>query len=106
MTFSWESVQVLNGRGHRLTISTIGTSHPEVHLYDSVYPCAGTHVKAQVAAILHSETPSITLQFMNDQMQAGLYNCGLFAAAFATALALGKPPGEYHFTQDKMKRFL
>ena len=102
-----EFVQVIhNGRGHWLTISTIGTSHPDVHVYDSMYPSAGTLVKAQAAALLHTELPEICLQFMNVQMQAGGYACGLFAVAFATALAFGKPPGQYHFDQAKMRRHL
>ena len=66
-----EFVQVIhNGRGHWLTISMIGTSHPDVHVYDSMYPSAGTLVKAQTAALLHTESPAIRLQFMNVQMQA------------------------------------
>ena len=102
-----EFVQVIhNGRGHWLTISMIGTSHPDIHVYDSMYPSAGTFVKAQTAALLHTESPTIHLQFMNVQMQAGGHDCGLFAVAFATALAFGEPPGQYHFVQEKMRRHL
>ena len=102
-----EFVQVIhNGRGHWLTISTIGTSHPDVHVYDNMYPSAGTLVKAQVAALLQTESPALHLQFMNVQMQAGGYDCGLFAVAFATALAFGEPPGQYHYDQEKMRRHL
>ena len=102
-----EFVQVIhNGRGHWLTISTIGTSHSDVHVYDSMYPSAGTLVKAQVAALLQTESPALHLQFMNVQMQAGGYDRGLFAVAFATALAFGEPPGQYHYDQEKMRRHL
>ena len=63
-----------------LTIgSTIGTSRPDVHVYNSMYPLAGTLVKAQTTALLHTESPAICLQFMNVQMQARGYECGLFA---------------------------
>ena len=75
-------------------ISAIGTSRSDVHVYNSMYPKAGTLVKAQTAAILRTESPAICLQFMNVQMQAGGYDCGLFAVAFATALAFGEPPGQ------------
>ena len=99
-----EFIQVIhNGRRHWLMISTIGTSRPDVHVYDSMYPTAGTLVKVQTAAILHTESPAIHLQFMNVQMQAGGDDCGLFAVAFATALAFGEPPGQYHFAQEKMR---
>ena len=63
-------------------------------------------MKAQTAAILHTESPAICLQFMNVQMQAGGYDCGLFAVAFATALTFGESPGQYHFAQEKMRRHL
>ena len=51
LTMTSEFVQVITGRGHWLTISTIGTSRPDVHVYDSMYPTAGTLVKAQTAVL-------------------------------------------------------
>ena len=78
LTMTSEFVQVISGREHWLTISTIGTSRPDVHVYDSMYPTVGTLVKAQTA-VLHTESPAICLQFMNVQMQAEGYDCGLFA---------------------------
>ena len=36
-------------------------------------------MKAQTAVLLHTESPAICLQFMNVQMQAEGYDCGLFA---------------------------
>ena len=87
MTFDIEPsefVQVLNnGMGHWLTISTIGTTHPSVHIYDSMYPSVSTKTKSQIAALLNTQFPAIHLQHMNVQMQAGGYDCGLFALAFA-----------------------
>ena len=50
-------------------ISTIGTSRPDVHVYNSMYPSASTPVKAQTAAILHTESPEICMQFMNCRQQ-------------------------------------
>ena len=52
LTMTSEFVQVISGREHWLTIPTIGTSRPDVHVYDSMYPTAGTLVKAQTA-VLH-----------------------------------------------------
>ena len=61
-----EFVQIIHsGRGHWLTISIIGNSHPDVHVYDSMYPSAGTLVKAQTAALLHTEFPAIRFKFMS-----------------------------------------
>ena len=70
-----EFVQIIhNGRGHWLTISTIGTSHLDIHVYDSMYPSAGTLMKAQTAALLHTESPAIRLKWPS--LIAGL-DCGL-----------------------------
>ena len=102
-----EFVQIVhNGHGYWLAISTIGTSHPTVHVYDNMHKSASTLVKAQIATILHTVYPAITLQFMDVQMQAGGYDCGLFAVAFLVSLALRKLPGQYHFDQGKMRQHL
>ena len=75
-------------------------------MYDSMYPSASTVVKAQIATMLHTVYPAITLQLMDVQMQASGYDCSLFAVAFLVSLALGKSPGQYHFHQDKMRQHL
>ena len=41
-----------------------------------------------------TEKPEISLEFMDVLVQAGTYDCGLFAVAFATALALGRQQHE------------
>ena len=43
---------------------------------------AGTLVKAQIAVLLHTESPAICMQFMNVQTQAEGYDCGVFAVIF------------------------
>ena len=102
-----EFVQILNtGHGHWVTVSTIGTSHPTVNVYDSLYACAGTRLKAQIAAVMATEKPEIILDFMDVTMQSGSYDCGLFAVAFATALALGEKPELFCFDQSKMRAHL
>ena len=79
LTMTSEFVQVISGREHWLTISTVGTSRPDVHVYDSMCPTAGTALVKAQTAVLHTESPAICLQFMNVQMQAEGYDCGLFA---------------------------
>lgn len=100
-----EFVQILhNGHGHWLTISTVGNEHPQVEVYDSAYSCCPTICKAQIAALLSTSQPAIELRFMDVQMQAGGYDCGLFAIAFATAVVLGQHPGLFCFDQRKMRQ--
>ena len=85
-----EFVQIIhNGRGYWLTISA------PILMYMCMYPSAGTLVRAQTAALLHTESPANRLKFMRFQMQAGGYDFGLFAA-----------PGQFHFEQLKMQHHL
>ena len=102
-----EFIQILHtGQGHWMTVTTIGTKHPEVLVFDSLYACAPTLAKAQIASLLATQHPVITLKFVDVQMQSGTYDCGLFAIAHATALALGEQPGNYLYDQPKMRKHL
>ena len=102
-----EFVQILNtGHGHWVTVSTIGVAHPTVRVYDSLYSSAGTRLEAQISSLIQTEKPEISLEFMDVPIQAGTYDCGLFAVAFATALALGRRPEEFQFSQHEMRKHL
>ena len=102
-----EFIQVLNnGRGHWLTISTIGVSHPTVCVYDSLYSSVNTIVAGQIASLINTTESEISLHFIDVPVQAGTCDCGLFAIAFATALATGMHPGEFQFNQQEMRRHL
>ena len=110
LTFSIETdefIQILhNGHGHWLTITTIGTSHPGVLVYDSMYSSASSSLRRQVAALLATQESKIPLSFIDAQMQSGGGDCGLFAIAFATALCHGESPGRFVFNQAVMRRHL
>ena len=80
--------------------------HPTVHVYDSLYSCAGAHLKAQIAATIATEKPELILKFMDVPVQSGTYDCGLFAIAFATALAQGEKPELFFFDQWNMRAHL
>ena len=103
-----EFIQILHdGHGHWLTISNIGCKSPaEILVYDSMYPSVGSHSKKQIAALLCSKEKELRLLMMDVQMQSGGYDCGLFAIAFATALANGIPPGRCTFKQELMRKHL
>ena len=45
--------------------------------------------------------PSITLHFMDVQMQSGGSDCGLFAIAFATALVMGRNQANFFFSKEE-----
>ena len=48
-----KSVQILHSQYHWHTISTIGTSHPTVRVYDSLHQSLAHSIRMQVAALLH-----------------------------------------------------
>ena len=102
-----EFLQIVGtGNGHWILISTVGTKHPTVLVYDSVYYIVSTFVERQIAAMLCSQEKEIPLHFINTQMQYGSVDCGLFAIAFATAIALGISPEYIHFQQGEMRQHL
>ena len=102
-----EFVQILhNGQGHWLTVSSVGRSHGQIEVYDSAYSSCSSSSKAQIAALLATQLPSIELKYMDTQMQSGSSDCGLFAVAFATAIVFGKQPGLFSFDQSQMREHL
>ena len=97
-----EFIQILNtGAGHWVTISTIGTDHPVVNIYDSVYSTACDELQQQIASILITQHSSIILHFIDVQLQSGSSDCGLFAIAYATALVFGEMPQNFVSTKRK-----
>ena len=110
MTFdvtAGEFVQILHtGIGHWVTVSTIGMVHPTVRVYDSLYTSASTTLQSQIACILATKEAEITLNFMDVPMQSGASDCWVYAIAFTTALAQGKHPECYVFSQHKMRAHL
>ena len=104
-----EFIQILctsrNG-DHWLLVSTIGCVYPTVMVYDSKYRTVNKYIEKQIALLYHCTHREIRLQFINTQMQYGGSDCGLFAVAFATALALQHNPEHYHFVQDKLRSHL
>ena len=57
------------------------------------------HGRKQVAALLACPEKEINIRMMEVQQQEGKNDYGLFAIAFATALANGKQPGHCVFSR-------
>ena len=65
-----ESVQILHSGGnHWITISTVGTKHPTVKIFDSLYNELPWETKEQIAALLQTKESAITLEFANVQVK-------------------------------------
>lgn len=102
-----EFVQILHtGQGHWNTVSTIGTNHPVIQIFDSMFISLPPMGKAQIAALLATEEKMVVAKFMDVQMQCGESDCGLFSIAFATALVFGEQPGHILFDQRIMRSHL
>ena len=64
-----EMVQILHsGSHHWVTASTIGTEPGHVRIYDSLYSDLSFSTKEQIAAIVCSSGPKITLEYANVQV--------------------------------------
>ena len=60
----------------------------------------------QIAALLCTPNDIIKVNYIDVQMQDGFADCGVFAIAFATALANGEQPGKYFLDQGAMRTHL
>ena len=99
-------VQILHSESHWVTVSTIGTQHPTVRVYDSLYTSLPASTKVQIAALLQTEEKSIKLEWANVQKQPNGSDCGVFAIAFATALCHGQMPEERFFDVTQLRQHL
>lgn len=110
LTFSVQTgqfIQILNtGTSHWVTITCTSSKPPVIQVYDSLYSSASSVLQEQIAAIVFTDHPAINLEFMNVPLQSGASDCGLYAIAYATTLALGKKPELYKYDQSQMRSHL
>ena len=108
-------VQILLLGQHWVCISTVGCPTGTVKLFDSACPAGGTkyfstprgEVLAKQLAVLFNDTHrEVTVEVVSCTQQRGATDCGLFAAAFATALCLGQGLDTAQFVQSKMRTHL
>ena len=100
LTMSFAVVYTDLAHGHCVTISTIGTTHPTVHIYNSLYTSAGAKLKAQIACLLCTEQSEINLKFLDVPINAV---CGLCAIALGSWKAATEC---YVFDQQEMRAHL
>ena len=87
------SCTALPDGSHWLTISTINCLPGRVNIYDSL---VGKNVtldtKVQIARLLHTPLPEITLHVMNIEQQSNGSDCGLYVIATALEVCAGNDP--------------
>jgi len=86
-----------------IVASTIFTKAGQVKVYDTVYTTINKETKA-VISYLYGPTASPRL--VNISKQKGGADCGLFAIAIATTLALRLDPAEITFLQSILREHL
>ena len=103
---SGEFVQILlTGSNHWVCVSSIGCLPGHVNLYDSLYHDAiSQEVEDQTNDLLGGRLAS--LQSVSVQQQTNGSDCGVFAIAIATCLALGTDPSHVTFDIQGMRSHL
>ena len=94
-------------RHHWITVTTVNCKLGEVKAFDSLF----TYCDKETIRIIHhlfgttnSPKPQITMG--RCQKQKGKKDCGLFAIAFATAIAFGLQPSKQNLDQSAMRMHL
>ena len=103
-----EFVQVLHiNDNHWITASNIGCPVATIDLIDSMQ-CTklSFRTKAQIAALLFTDQPEITVRFQPVQLQHGTNDCGVFSLAFATSLCGGQTPTQITYIQHQLRDHL
>ena len=87
-------IQILHtGHHHWVCVSSIGCEPGVVHLYDSLFSgVIDNDVKEQVICLFGEKDVKV----VNVQQQTNMYDCGIFAIAFATCLACNILPETVH----------
>ena len=105
-------IQILHdGNLHRVCTSSISfdspTDVPDINVYDSYNHGYITKMtKRQMATFMFVELPEMNAYIKSVQQQPSGVDCGVFAIAFATALAFGDDPTRKRFNVKKMRRHL
>ena len=101
-------IQILHDeqRKHWLTITNIGTTEPNVLVYDSLFHQSSPCIQQQISCIMNTNYPEIVLHFADSQRQNGAYDCGLFAIAFSVSICYGNLPGNFRYAQSEMREHL
>ena len=103
-TINWIQIVHCQSCDHWITATTIGCSNEMVKIYDSVFRSINDPTKQ----ILYKYFPkNAKIKVVGKaQKQVGEKDCGIFAVAFATSLALGVDIEDTTFHQDWMRLHL
>ena len=98
-------VQIIycKGRRHWVVASTVNSSIGQVKVYDSLFTYPDKEMERVIMNSFQWNSTEVALKFARCHKQKGGADCGLFAIAFATAIAFGKQPGKLKFIQEELR---
>ena len=93
-------------RHHWVVASTVNCRTGEVKVYDSFFTYSDKETEKIIFNFFQWDATKMALKFAHCQKQVGGADCGLFAIAFATAIAFDKPPSKLKLVQQELRSHL
>jgi len=105
------SIQILHvNNNHWITVSTMQSNQTNAKCDITVFDSSSSHlskaVKALLANLMRTPRKKLQIKIANVIKQAGYNDCGVFAAAYCTALANGQDPETFVYNQSIMRKHL
>ena len=91
---------------HWLTVSNINCMEDEVGVYDTAFDNLPHIEQLVVASLVKKEKKILKVKFSNVYMQTNGNDCGLYAIANTTALAVGRDPSKEQYIPSKLREHL
>lgn len=93
-------------RKHWVVATTINCIHDEVKVYDSLFQYLDQTSLKCIEKMFKQDDFSPQIKMSQCRKQKGSKDCGVYAIAFATAIAFGQNPGRQNFKQEEMRAHL
>ena len=98
------AIQILHVMTNHWILTATYKSSKMVHVYDSVYSSLDQSTAKSIQRIFHCNPCHIRVESV--QKQYGSNDCGMYAIAYATAIAFGQDPTKLRFHQPSMRKHL
>ena len=101
------SLQVVHiNNNHWVVASTINCENADITIYDSLNSAVSIGTQGILASFLNSQKDHFKVQIPKVNKQSGTKDCGVFAAAYCTALAFGEDPSAVVYDQQHLRYHL
>ena len=101
-------VQIIHckSRHHWVVASTVHCNTGEVKVCDSLFTYSDKEMEKVICNLFQWNSTKMVIKFTRCQKQVGGTDCGLFAIAFATAIAFNKLPNKLKLVQQDLRSHL